>query len=299
MIPYSSRFSGWLPGGALRILALLVIPAATAVGADELVVESAVLTLSQQADVPGREAGLLTELLVREGQPVNAGDVLARLDDSAEKLACHRAAIELERIQKVAGNDIKVRLAKKELEIAESEWNRARQSAERFDRSVTSAELDRLRLSVERATLAVEQETTDVETARLAVRISENELEAATERLRRRQITTPITGTVVALQRRLGEWLEAGQPVARVIATDRLRAEGFLDADRVDRDLVGKKVHFACRQGEGPVARFAGHVVFVSPEVDPVNGQVRVWAEIDNRDHRLRPGLSGSMTIEP
>jgi multidrug efflux pump subunit AcrA (membrane-fusion protein) len=39
--------------------------------------------------------------------------------------------------------------------------------------------------------------------------------------------------------------------------------------------------------------------VFVSPEVDPVNGQVRVWAEVENRDGQLRPGVHGKLSIGP
>ena len=42
---------------------------------------------------------------------------------------------------------------------------------------------------------------------------------------------------------------------------------------------------------------FEGTIVFVSPEVDPISGQVRVWAEIDNRNGRLRPGQPAEMTV--
>jgi multidrug efflux pump subunit AcrA (membrane-fusion protein) len=42
---------------------------------------------------------------------------------------------------------------------------------------------------------------------------------------------------------------------------------------------------------------FAGKIVFVSPEVDPITGQVRIWAEIDNRDGRLRPGQPAQMVV--
>ena len=41
-----------------------------------------------------------------------------------------------------------------------------------------------------------------------------------------------------------------------------------------------------------------GKVTFVSPEVDPVNHQVRVWAEVDNTELVLRPGLAAEMTID-
>ncbi len=40
-------------------------------------------------------------------------------------------------------------------------------------------------------------------------------------------------------------------------------------------------------------------MVFVSPEVDPVNGQARIWAEVENRGGELRPGLHGKLSIAP
>ena len=43
---------------------------------------------------------------------------------------------------------------------------------------------------------------------------------------------------------------------------------------------------------------FRGKVVFVSPEVSPVNGLTRVWAEIDNSAGLLRPGLRPRMTVQ-
>ena len=47
----------------------------------------------------------------------------------------------------------------------------------------------------------------------------------------------------------------------------------------------------------GKPQAFQGKVAFVSPEVDPITGQVRVWAEIENRDGRLRPGQAAKMRI--
>ena len=41
-----------------------------------------------------------------------------------------------------------------------------------------------------------------------------------------------------------------------------------------------------------------GKVVFVSPEVNTLNGNVSVWVEFDNLDGKLRPGLQASATIE-
>ena len=43
----------------------------------------------------------------------------------------------------------------------------------------------------------------------------------------------------------------------------------------------------------------SGEVVHVSPEVDPVNGQVCVWAEVENSAMLLKPGMRGTMVIGP
>ena len=60
---------------------------------------------------------------------------------------------------------------------------------------------------------------------------------------------------------------------------------------------MGRRAVLAVDLPGKPGTEFDGEVVFVSPEVNPVNGQVRVWAEVVNRDNRLRPGLQGTLTI--
>jgi macrolide-specific efflux system membrane fusion protein len=42
---------------------------------------------------------------------------------------------------------------------------------------------------------------------------------------------------------------------------------------------------------------FSGKVIFVDPEIDPINAQVRIWAEVDNQGLRLRPGMRAKMTL--
>jgi macrolide-specific efflux system membrane fusion protein len=59
---------------------------------------------------------------------------------------------------------------------------------------------------------------------------------------------------------------------------------------------VGRPILLVIDPG-GEQNTFAGKIVFVSPEVDPITGQVRIWAEIDNRDGRLRPGQPARMAV--
>jgi macrolide-specific efflux system membrane fusion protein len=81
------------------------------------------------------------------------------------------------------------------------------------------------------------------------------------------------------------------------VNVDRLKAEGFVAAAQASTDVIGKSVALEVdeTQGQKPAA---GTLVFVSPEMDPITSQVRVWAEIDNREGRLRPGQPVKMTID-
>jgi macrolide-specific efflux system membrane fusion protein len=115
--------------------------------------------------------------------------------------------------------------------------------------------------------------------------------------IRQRRIIAPIGGIVTQVNRQRGEWVQPGQPIVRILRLDQVRAEGLASAHEVDGQLLGRPVKLTVELGQKPV-EFSGKVVFVSPEVDPVNGQVRVWAEIDNRELKLRPGQHGSLTIE-
>lgn len=262
-----------------------------------LTIDSALLTIAEQAEVPARDAGVVSEVAIREGQIVKVGDPLVHLEDADARLGHVKALIDVQRAKKLASNDIKLRLAQKDLEFANTEYQRATQSEGKLPGSVSEAERDRLRLSTQRAALELEQAEFDLEAAKLAVNLFENELRLAEEKLQRRRILAPISGVVVAIPKRLGEWVEPGQVVVRVLATDKLRVEFFLKSDQATPDLVGKTVRFTPPNATENSASFAGKVAFVSPEVDPLNGQVRVWAEIDNRDGRLRPGLAGALAI--
>jgi multidrug efflux pump subunit AcrA (membrane-fusion protein) len=93
-----------------------------------------------------------------------------------------------------------------------------------------------------------------------------------------------------------GEWVEAGQPVLRVIRLDRLLVEGYVEAKLVDQSSRGRRVQVQAQTRAGAIV-VEGRLTFVSPEIDSVNQQVLVKAEIENRDLQLRPGQPVEMVI--
>jgi multidrug efflux pump subunit AcrA (membrane-fusion protein) len=103
---------------------------------------------------------------------------------------------------------------------------------------------------------------------------------------------------IVSVAKHRGEWVKPGDTVARILRLDRLKAEGFLKVEHLTRDLNGCPVKLVVDLPGAPGREFAGKVTFLHPEIDPVNAQIRVWAEILNEDLRLRPGMRAKMILQ-
>ncbi len=252
----------------------------------------------EETDVPAREPGALATVDTHEGQMVKAGQVLARVEDIEPRTAAERAKLELEIARAKAQNDVNVRFARKSTEVAKAELRRSMESNEKFRKSVSESEMDRLRLIVEKNTLEIKQAEHESAVAALTCGVKENEFLAAQCKVERHQITAPLSGMVVQVNRRRGEWVKPGDAVVRVLRLDRLRAEGFLRAQDASPDLLGRRVRLQVDLPGRPGAEFAGKIVFLDPEIDPVNSQVRIWAELENQGLQVRPGMRAKMILD-
>ncbi len=281
----------------LLLLAAAVL-AASSGRAEEIEVSSVLIKLLEQVDVPAREAGVLANVTVHEGEIVAVGARLAQIEDGDAKIEKRRAELELIAARRAAESDVRVRYARKSLEVAEADLRRAVDSEKRLPQSVTQSELDQLRLLVDRGGLDVEEAQLEFELTQTTRESKENDVRLADYNIAQRRVTAPLAGFVAEVQRHPGEWVQPGQTILRMLRLDRLRAEGLVNARSLPTDVNGRPVKLTVQLSDQSSATFAGKVVFVSPEIDPVNGQVRIWAEIENTDLRLQPGLHGSMVID-
>ena len=281
----------------LSLLLFSLAGASPARSAEPIPVESVLIRLIEEVDVPAQEEGLLVEVTVEEGARVRRGDLLAKLDDKTAQVAFERAKTEVAIADRKAGNDVTIRFAKKATEVAKAELARAEESIKKYPKSVSDTEIDRLRLTVDRSTLEIEQAEHLLDVEQLTGKLKEREAEAAAISLERRQIHSPIDGVVVEINARAGEWVEPGEKVMRVLRMDRLKAEGFISAKDLRDDILGAEARVTVDLPGRKDYSVTGRVKFVSPEIDPVNGQVRVWVEIENPDLLLRSGLRAKMEI--
>jgi len=266
--------------------------------AENISVKSVLIKLIEKVEVPARERGVLTSVSVREGRDVTLGQVMAEIAGKEARLAETRARLELSIATRQSKDDIEIRYARKAKQVAQSELKRANESLKKFRNSISQTEMDRLRLAVERHTLEIEQAEMTLEIARDTKKLKKLELDFAIENVKRREIAAPISGVVVEVFRRRGEWVEPGETVVRILRMDKLRAEGFVNVNDLRTKIKGHAVTLTVDLPGRPQSIFHGTLVFVSPEIDPVNGQVRVWAEIENKELKLRPGLRARMSVD-
>ena len=262
----------------------------------DIVVEARV-SLIHDRQVPALESGAITELLVTEGSKVEAGAVLGRIDKTLIELQGEAAKIDSEIAKVQSENDVNLRFAEKSFQVSQAELARYEEAVQAYPRAISKSELEETRFNAQRAEMSIEQAEMEMKTARLTSELKQRERDIAMTHVKQSKIEAPVSGMVVEVFRRSGEWVQVGQPVLRVISLDRLRVEMFLQEQDCDASATGKGVVFKTTI-RGKQRTYKGKITFVSPEISPVDGQVRVWAEVDNQDGLLRPGAFGEAVID-
>jgi multidrug efflux pump subunit AcrA (membrane-fusion protein) len=187
--------------------------------------------------------------------------------------------------------------------VAEAEHKKALESHAKVPGSVTEVERARLMLNERKSELQIEQAELERRMAALAAASKGVELEAAENAIERRLIKSPLDGVVVQIFPHQGEWMQPGDPLARVVRADKLRVEGYVDSSRFGPEEVrDRPVTVEVKLADDRKETFAGRIVFMSPLVES-GGDYRVFAEVENRQAPgsgqwlLRAGQTARMTI--
>lgn len=263
-----------------------------------IVISGAQITLAEQVEVPASEVGILDKLTIREGDLVEDGQILGRLEDRDATLAFKRAEAEAAIAAEAARSDVAVRSAKVAHETAKAELARAQEAIEKYNKSVSQTEIDRLKLAVDQTKLQIEQAEIAQKTSKLQLEMKTAEVAIAKRKLERHDIRARVTGRVLEVQKHVGEWVEPGKTILKVARLDRLRCKGFVDPSKLTFDPTGHAVRIVVSQGKGKPIALTGKLVFVHPEVT-LKSDIEVWAEFENRDRLVRPGVSAEMEILP
>lgn len=311
--PWYKRRAAWLALAAI----VAAVPYRYDPSGDFLVLPGA------RADVRALISGDVREVLVKEGQAVQAGEVLARLSDDEERAAVASAKAKLAKLNSdlaLAGKGGKA----EEVSVAESAVETARKraevSAEQAARlaaaykrnSVTAQEYERMRGQADIDKRSLEEARSRLNLVRSAaasdviasIKAQVGEAQAALDyaqtQLEYTQIKAPIAGRVVSgsLQFALGAYLNRGDQLATIESTEQRLAEVKLPEAGIDQVQVGKSAW--AKVWAFPSSSFGGKVLSIAPNAEdgPYGKVVRVQVELQDPDHRLLPGMTGNAKLQ-
>lgn len=315
---------GMSPARVMRLAAVVAVLAVVALYPWTLEVGGPV-TLDAERSVAVRPeiSGNVAEILVAEGERVEEGDLVARLDTS--ELETQRAMLrsDIHRAQakldlELRGPELEqVRQARERVEAAEVEVGQSRSthsrlerlqaeglvSRERFEQSATELRIREGALRAAREELRLIEKGARPEiiaAARAEVDRLNTELADIERRLVSCELRAPASGIVVTpnLDDRQGERLGAGGLLLEIAASEAVSAEIRVLESEIGDVQPGLPVRFVF--SAYPSKRFEGEVVEIAPaaETDDLGRALfRVRANVEDPDRALRPGMTGAAKV--
>jgi HlyD family secretion protein len=255
-----------------------------------------------RVEVKARLAGVLDSLLVREGDRVTRGQLLARLDPSTLRVELERgqAAVVAARGRSLPALEA-LRAQERQLQAQLDLAQRERQQGERllqagstspqeFERQRVQVEVLQQQLAMVRAQL---QETEILRQSEL--QRSQSDLAASRLRFQDTEIRSPIEGYVLRVRVDPGQFVQTNEALIRLGNIQRLQIEGLIDEEEIARVRVGQPC--AVRLSAFPQRVFRGKVERMAPEADRERNAFRVFILLEDPPEGLRPGMTADVNV--
>ncbi|QDZ30603.1 efflux RND transporter periplasmic adaptor subunit [Noviherbaspirillum sp. UKPF54] len=218
-----------------------------------------------QASVKAKVAGEVREVLVREGEPVKAGQVLIKMD--------------------VADYQARVDQAKGALMAARGQLDIATKT-----RDNNKALLGKGFISKN----AFDNAESQYEIARANVESARGALDVAQKALSDTVIRAPISGLVSSRSVQPGEKVSADNRLLDVVDLSQMELEAAVPAADIMHVAPGQEVQVRI---EGMAQRLVGTVARINPATQAGSRSIMVYVKIDNPQNALRVGMFGEAQL--
>jgi len=263
------------------------------------------LAADEQVVLGTKVVGRLAEITVDLGTRVTRGQVIGRLDQSDFKLRVDQAEAALQQARvrlglAPTGTDERVdpeqtaivRQARAMLEDARLTRDRSARLLQQD--LIARAQLDSAEATFQVAEGRYQDALEEVRNRQAIIAQRRSELDLARQQLADTVVLSPIDGAVSVKMASVGEYLNAGAPIATLVRVHPLRL----------RVAVPEREGAAVRAGhavtltlEGDPTVYRGRVVRLSPIVQEQNRTLLVEAEVPNERGFLRPGAFARVEI--
>ncbi len=273
--------------------------------------------------------GRIVELPIEEGQAVQAGQLLARLDndDYRQALAVDQATARVRDSQlklALAGSRTQdIQAAYQSVVDAKADLEQKQRDLDRYNDLLAKDEIaaqtrDQQQTAVDRAkaNYARQQEIynelvegtrkEEIAVDRASLHQANQSVALSQVRLDYTTLEAPLSGVILVRQAELGEVVSLGTPVYTLADLDHIWVRVYVPEDALGRIKWGQEVSVGT--DTYPNKRYHGRISFISSEAEftPKSVQTekervtlvyRVKVDIDNANHELKPGMPADVYI--
>jgi membrane fusion protein (multidrug efflux system) len=227
------------------------------------------LKTPEDVTISPKKAGIIAEILVKEGDRVKKGQILVQLNDVDARLQAERAEAGVRQV--AAAVETNRNFLPRYRKLYESQVI----AQQTFDELIMKFKVDEARLEVAKA-----------------------ELNLAKQSLLDHRITSPIDGVVNLKIASLGEHVNVApkDEILAIVQMDPLELEFYVPENWVGKIRLGSIVQFTVKAFSEE--KFTATLQFISPTADPATRNVKVKAVVPNLHYRLKPGFFAEVTVQ-
>lgn len=282
------------------------------------------------AEISFRIAGHVRERLVKEGDRVARGSVVARLESTdlehevalrQAEVANARAALAERtagyRYEEIAQAQAVYNQAQAVLKQTEADWQRQQVlfaqgavAARETETLQAANEIARGRVEESRQHLALLQKgyrREEIDQARAQLQLAEENLALSRTRLEYATLTAPMDGVVLAENVEAGEFVAAGTPVVTIGVLDPLWLRAYIGETDLGRVKLGQSAQVTTDSYPGKSYRGTVSFIAQNAEFTPKNVQTekervklvyRIKIALANPAQELKPGMPADAVID-
>jgi len=263
---------------------------ATTAGGNRTVLNaSGYVVARREATVSSKVTGKVVEVLVEEGMKVEAGQVLARLDDSNVNASLHLAEAELA-AAKAASAETRARVEEAERELRRVTTLMAQKVA-------SASDLDRAEAEAKSLKARLEYQAVQIAVAEKQVALWQQQLEDTI-------IRAPFSGIAVSKNAQPGEMISpisAGGGFTRtgigtIVDMNSLEIEVDVNESFINRVQSGQPVEAIL--DAYPDWKIPGKVIAIIPTADRQKATVKVRVGFDKLDSRILPQMGVKVAFQ-
>jgi HlyD family secretion protein len=283
----------------------------------QVVTTEAVLYAKNQVSIVPKISAPIQKFYVNRGSHVQAGQLVAQLENKDLQAAVEQAKGAYEQAQAAYATSTQVSLPA-EIQNAKLNVNATRQAMQSSRMIYQSREklykagaisrnlMEEARVAFTQANNQYQMALAHMrglekigrsaaeQTAKGQLAAAEGQYHAALAQLQYSQIRSPITGVVTDRPLYEGQMATAGTPMMTIMSLSHVIGRAYISPVQASLLHVGDSATIVPGGGAPTVP---AKVTVVSPALNPNSTTVEVWVEAANPNHRLRPGATVNVTM--